>query len=126
MPGNKVPDPGSQKRDLPPGVGGGVMAEDDITRLLKGLRQGDQEAKSRLVSLVHEELHRMAARMMRRERSNHTLQPTALVNEAYMRLVEKNATDWKDRAHFYGVASEVMRHILIDHARQRLSKKRSA
>ena len=70
-----------------------------------------------LLPLVYEELHRIAARAMRRERSDHTLQPTALVHEAYVRLVRGSEVDWQDRAHFLGIAAHVMRQVLVDHAR---------
>jgi RNA polymerase sigma factor (TIGR02999 family) len=76
------------------------------------------------MSAVYEQLHRMAARQMRRERPGHTLQTTALVNEAYLKLVNQKETDWKNRAHFFGVAARVMRRILVDHARGRLAGKR--
>jgi RNA polymerase sigma-70 factor (ECF subfamily) len=99
------------------------MAE-DVTQLLKSLRTGDKKAESRLIALVYDELRTMASRFMRRERADHTLQTTALVNEAYLRLVVQRETDWKDRAHFFGVAAQVMRHILVDYARGRLSGKR--
>jgi RNA polymerase sigma factor (TIGR02999 family) len=99
---------------------------EDVTQLLRSLRGGDNDAESRLMSLIYRELHDIAARLMRRERRDHTLQATALVNAAYVRLADRGAADWKDRAHFFGVAAQVMRHILIDHARQRLSHKRGA
>jgi RNA polymerase sigma factor (TIGR02999 family) len=99
---------------------------EDVTQILRSLRGGDSGAQSRLMSLVYRELHEIAARLMRRERRDHTLQATALVNEAYVRLAAKREADWTDRAHFYGVAAQVMRHILVDHARQRLSRKRGA
>lgn len=99
---------------------------EDVTQLLNNLRAGDKSAETDLMSLVYVELHAMAARLMRRERSDHTLQATALVNEAYLKLVARSDTDWKDRAHFFGVAAHVMRHVLVDHARQRLTGKRGA
>ena len=97
---------------------------DDVTALLKGLRSGDKSAESELVALVYRELKKIASRLMRKERPDHTLQTTALVNEAYIRLVGDREVEWHDRAHFYGVAAQVMRHILVDYARQRLCEKR--
>jgi RNA polymerase sigma-70 factor, ECF subfamily len=97
---------------------------EDITQILQSLRKGDKKAESHLISLVYDELHAMAAQLMRGERADHMLQPTALVNEAYIRLLARRETDWQSRAHFFGVASHVMRHILVDYARQRLSGKR--
>jgi len=96
----------------------------EITRLLAAVRRGDQRADSALMSLVYDELHVIARRYMRRERPDHTLQPTALVNEAYLRLLQPEDADWKDRAHFFAAASVVMRRILVDYARQRAAAKR--
>jgi RNA polymerase sigma-70 factor (ECF subfamily) len=98
--------------------------EEDVTQLLRSLGAGDKAAESRLISLVYHELYAIAARLMRHERPDHTLQPTALVNEAYLKLVNQRDTDWKDRSHFFGTAAQVMRHILIDWARQNLAGKR--
>ena len=99
---------------------------EEITQLLKGVRDGDKAAESRLIELVYGELHAIASRQVRRERPGHTLQTTALVHEAYLRLVAQQDTDWHNRAHFFGVAAQVMRHILVDYARGRLSGKRGA
>lgn len=96
----------------------------DLTALLARFRQGDRAAESVLFPLVYEELHRIAARQMRRERAGHSLQPTALVNEAYVRLLGQRAQPWQNRAHFFALASGVMREILIDHARRRRAAKR--
>lgn len=96
----------------------------DITELLHRFQNGDEEAQELLIDAVHGELHEMAARYMRREKSDHTLQATALVNEAYLKLVDLKSTTWKDRAHFYSVAARVMRSILVDHARKHLAGKR--
>jgi RNA polymerase sigma-70 factor (ECF subfamily) len=96
----------------------------DVTVLLAQLADGDQKAASRLVPLVYSELRRMAARYMRRERVDHTLQTTALVHEAYLKLVEQTSSSWENRAHFFAVAAQVMRHILVDHARGHLREKR--
>jgi RNA polymerase sigma-70 factor, ECF subfamily len=97
---------------------------EEVTQTLRLVRAGDKDAQSRLMSIVYTELYAMAARLMRKERPDHTLQPTALVNEAYLRLVARSGQDWKDRAHFFGAAAQVMRHVLVDHARQRLAGKR--
>jgi RNA polymerase sigma factor (TIGR02999 family) len=97
---------------------------EEITQLLSHGREGDAEALERLVPLVYPELRRMARRQMARENPNHTLQTSALINEAYLKLVDRQETDWQNRAHFYAVAAQVMRHILIDHARRHLYDKR--
>ena len=96
----------------------------EVTRLLVELRSGSPEAEAKLIPLVYDHLHHLAARYMRRERPDHTLQASALVNEAYLRLVSQEATDWQDRAHFFGVAARLMRQILVDHARVRQAGKR--
>jgi RNA polymerase sigma factor (TIGR02999 family) len=96
----------------------------EVTRLLVELRSGNPEARDKLIPLVYTQLHRLAARYMRRERPDHTLQPTALVNEAYLRLVSQKVASWKDRAHFFGIAARLMRQILVDHARVRREEKR--
>jgi len=97
---------------------------DEVTALLDGWSQGDRHALDRLLPLVYAELRRIAARRLRHERTGHTLQPTALVHEAYLRLVEQRNVDWRSRAHFYGVAAQVMRRILVDHARRHGAAKR--
>jgi len=97
---------------------------EDLTRLLLDAREGDARAEAKAVELLYGDLHRQAMRMMRRESADHTLQPTALVNEAYARLVGSQAPEWKDRNHFLAVASTVMRRVLVDHARARNSAKR--
>lgn len=99
-------------------------ASGDITRLLGELRRGSPDAEAKLLPLVYEHLHRLAAHYMRQERPDHTLQTTALLNEAYLRLVSQEKTDWQDRAHFFGIASRLMREILVDHARGRQAGKR--
>jgi RNA polymerase sigma factor (TIGR02999 family) len=96
----------------------------DATVLLQGWGHGDRAAFDELVPLVHEELRRLARRYMRRERPEHTLQATALVNEAYVRLVDLNRIEWRDRAHFFAMAARVMRRILVDSARARRNQKR--
>jgi RNA polymerase sigma factor (TIGR02999 family) len=96
----------------------------DITNLLDGWGRGDRRAFDELLPLVYAELRRVAARQLRHERGTHSLQPTALVHEAYLRLVDQRKADWRNRAHFFGVAAQVMRRILVDHARRRLACKR--
>lgn len=103
------------------------MAEsNDVTALLVQWRGGDEGALQRLVPLVHEELRRIARRQMAGERASHTLQPTALVNEAYLRLLQVNRVTFKDRAHFLAMAARVMRRVLVDFARARRYQKRRA
>ena len=102
----------------------GLEKSAEITRLLKAWGRGDSAALDRLTPLVYEQLHRMARRYMRNERPGHTLQATALVNEAFLRLVDTRDLDWTDRAHFYAVCARVMRRILVDGARSRASIKR--
>jgi RNA polymerase sigma-70 factor (ECF subfamily) len=99
-------------------------APGDVSRLLSEYRHGDRDALDRLIPLVYAELRRIAARRLRAERGDHTLQPTALVNEAYVRLVERPNADWQDRAHFLACAARLMRQILVDHARDRRAEKR--
>ncbi len=100
--------------------------EADVTRLLRAWSSGDSEALNALTPLVYEELHRRAHWHMRRENPGHTLQTTALVNEAYLRLVDLRQVSWRDRAHFFALASRVIRHVLVDAARSRRSQKRGA
>jgi RNA polymerase sigma factor (TIGR02999 family) len=96
----------------------------EITQLLARWREGDSAAFEAMVPLVYEQLHRIAAGLMRRERQDHTLQPTALLNEVYMRLVRQKKAEWADRKHFFTFAAMLMRNILTDYARQRLAKRR--
>ncbi|HKE28390.1 MAG TPA: sigma-70 family RNA polymerase sigma factor [Bryobacteraceae bacterium] len=96
---------------------------DEISRLLHAWSEGDQSVLEILTPIVHAELHRLAHRYMRRERPGHSLQTTALVNEAYMRLVGYKRMQWQDRAHFFAVSAQVMRRILVDNARRRNSKR---
>lgn len=96
----------------------------DATQLLHAWRAGDTAARDRLVALLYQELRALAGRQFERERGEHTLQPTALVNEAYQRLAALDRIDWQGRAHFIGVAARLMREILIDHARRRQAGKR--
>src|SRR6266516_600600 len=96
----------------------------DVTRLLARWKDGDEAALQQLVPIVHEELRRLARRQMAGERPGHTLQPTALVNEAYLRLVNLKQMQWQDRAHFFAMAARLMRRILVDFARARKNQKR--
>src|SRR5438067_5188445 len=96
----------------------------DVTALLLAWGKGDRAAAGRLLPLVYAELHRRAAAAMRRESDGNTLQATALVHEAYMRIVDQRRVAWQNRAQFYGVAAQLMRRILIDHAREHLAQKR--
>lgn len=95
-----------------------------VTQLLKKWGDGDPSALDKLMPLVYSELRKQAARYLRRERQNHTLQPTALVNEAYLKLIDQRNTEWQNRAQFFGVAAQLMRRILVDHARQHQAAKR--
>jgi len=95
-----------------------------VTQLLAQWRDGDERAFAQLSALMYEELRQLAQRHLRRERSNHTMQKTALVNEAFMRLVGQQSVDWQSRAHFIGLASKLMRRVLVDYARARLADKR--
>jgi RNA polymerase sigma factor (TIGR02999 family) len=97
---------------------------DDLTALLGLWRTGTPADQERLLAAVQGELRRIAGAYMRRERRDHTLQPTALVNEAYLRLIKGQDVSWEDRAHFFGIAARLMRQILIDHARRRQARKR--
>jgi RNA polymerase sigma-70 factor, ECF subfamily len=96
-----------------------------VSGLLHAWGEGDAQARDDLLPLVYAELRSQAARYMRRERRDHTLQPTALVHEAYLRLVGQTRVSWQNRAHFFGVAAEMMRRILVDHARKHQASKRS-
>src|SRR5688572_4392832 len=96
----------------------------DVTALLGDWSRGSRAAFNQLLPLVYEELRQIAARQLRNERADHTLQPTALVHEVYIRLVDQRQVDWRNRAHFFGVAAQVMRRILVDHARRHDTRKR--
>ena len=96
----------------------------DVTALLRNWSQGDASAVNKLLPIVYAELRRVAARRLRSERADHTLQPTALVHEVYIRLVDQREVDWRNRGHFFGVAAQVMRRILVDHARRHGASKR--
>jgi len=97
----------------------------DVTELLVQWSNGDEAALERLMPLVYEECRRIATRQMRGEREEHTLTPTALVNELYLRLVDQRRTTWSNRAQFFGIAAQLMRRVLVDHARARLAEKRA-
>lgn len=96
----------------------------EVTQILKDWSEGSNDASARLMPLVYEELRRLAREYLRRERADHTLQATALVHEAYLRMVDETSVTWKDRAHFYGIAARLMRRILVDHARAHNAAKR--
>ena len=96
----------------------GRAAKDNVCELLRAWSDGDTSALERLTPIVYDELHRLARRYMRGERPGHSLQTTALVNEAYMRLVDYERIQWQDRAHFFAVSAQVMRRILVEHARR--------
>jgi RNA polymerase sigma factor (TIGR02999 family) len=112
----------------PAGSGSGSRSPEpslpDVTRLLHGWSLGDRAAGEALIAAVYGELHRQAERAMGREAPEHTLQATALVSEAYLRLIDQRRVQWQSRAHFFGVAAQLMRRILVDHARGRLAAKR--
>ena len=99
-------------------------AQQEVTQLLGDWRSGDETALEKLVPLIQPELQRLAHRYMSRERAGHTLQTTALVNDAYLRLADKAHPQWQNRAHFFAAAAQLMRRIMVDHARQRLALKR--
>ncbi len=96
----------------------------EVTELLTAWSGGDKAALDKLMPLIHQELRRLAHRYMSRERPGHTMQTTALVNEAYIRLVNREGVHWQNRAHFFAIASQLMRHILVDHARSHAYAKR--
>jgi RNA polymerase sigma factor (TIGR02999 family) len=101
-----------------------VIRSPDITALLDDWGRGNHRALDKLLPLVYAELRRIARRQLRQERVGHTLEPTALVHEAYLRLVDQRQVDWQNRVHFFGVAAQVMRRILVDHARRHNANKR--
>jgi RNA polymerase sigma factor (TIGR02999 family) len=99
-------------------------SREEVTDLLIEWSEGDQEALNKLMPLVYGELHRLASRYLRHERPGHTLQTTALVHEAYLKLVDQTNTSWQNRVHFFSAAAQVMRHVLVDYARSRRAFKR--
>lgn len=96
----------------------------DITRMLIDLTDGKKEVVNEIMPLVYHELRKLAGNYLRRERSDHTLQPTALVHEAYMKLIDQKQVKWQNRAHFFGIAAQIMRRILLDYARKHRAEKR--
>src|SRR5262245_21428180 len=103
-----------------------ATGRENVTQLLAQWSHGDRAALDSLVPVVYGELRRMAARYLRRESAQHTLQPTALVNEAFVKLIDQRDVRWQNRAHFFGIAAQLMRRILVDHARERDAQKRGA
>ncbi|MBC7912317.1 MAG: sigma-70 family RNA polymerase sigma factor [Pyrinomonadaceae bacterium] len=101
-----------------------MSSPNEVTQLLKKLTEGNRNVLDELLPLIYDELRRVAAGYLRRERSGHTLQTTALVHEAYLRLVDQTQVQWQNRAHFFGVAAQMMRRILVDHARSHNAEKR--
>jgi RNA polymerase sigma factor (TIGR02999 family) len=101
-----------------------MQSPESITQLLTKWSGGDETALEELMPLVYQELRRLAGNYLRREKAGHTLQPTALVNEAYLRLVDQKSARWQNRAQFYGIAAQLMRRILVDHARVKHANKR--
>ncbi len=105
-----------------------VMSETpgNVTQLLRAAASGERRDVDALMAAIYDDLRRLAVSHMRSERDDHTLQPTALVHEAYLKLIDQRMTDWKDRVHFFAVASRIIRRLLVDHARERLAAKRGA
>lgn len=101
-----------------------MQSQENVTELLLGWGDGNKEALDRILPIVYDELRRQAARYLRRERAGHTLQTTALINEAYIRLVDQKNVRWQNRAHFFGIAAQLMRRILVDHSRTKGRAKR--
>jgi RNA polymerase sigma factor (TIGR02999 family) len=108
---------------MPEGVSTGELVPDDVSALLRAWTDGDKRALARLTPIVYDELHRLAHYHLKRERAGHSLQTTALVNEAYMRLVDYRRMQWQNRAHFMAAAAQAMRRILVDRARRRNVKR---
>jgi RNA polymerase sigma-70 factor, ECF subfamily len=100
------------------------VSASDVTQILLAVQDGDRDAPARLMPVVYDELRRLADHYLRQERPDHTLQGTALVHEAYLKLIDQTQVDWQNRAHFFGVAAQLMRQILVDHARRHRSSKR--
>ena len=101
-----------------------ALAPQEVTQMLLDWSQGDQQALDRLIPVVYGELRRLASRHLRRERADHTLQTTALIHEAYLKLIEQRNVQWQNRAHFFGIAARLMRRILVDYARSKDASKR--
>src|SRR5207245_8007279 len=102
-----------------------MSATHSVTQLVTQCANGDQQALNDLTPIVYKQLRLLAASYLRKERQGHTLQPTALVNEAYLRLVDQRSPNWQNRAHFFGVAARLMRQILVDHGRRKHADKRA-
>ncbi|MBX7173268.1 MAG: sigma-70 family RNA polymerase sigma factor [Pyrinomonadaceae bacterium] len=100
------------------------MSNENLTKLLQASNEGNREALDQLLPIVYDELRRIARHQLSKERANHTLQATALVNEAYMKLIGQHSVDWHNRAHFFSIAAETMRRILVNHAVERNAQKR--
>jgi RNA polymerase sigma factor (TIGR02999 family) len=101
-----------------------MSSSKNVTQLLADWGSGDKQALEELMAVVYQELHRLADYYLRRERQGHTLQATALINEAYLKIIDQHSVNWQNRAHFFGVAAQMMRRILVDHARSHLYAKR--
>jgi RNA polymerase sigma factor (TIGR02999 family) len=101
-----------------------MQAQPNITLVLDRWSKGERSALDELIPLIYKELRRLAGNYLRRERQDHTLQPTALINEVFVRLIDQNDIKWQNRAHFYGIAARLMRRVLVDHARARQAAKR--
>jgi RNA polymerase sigma factor (TIGR02999 family) len=101
-----------------------MSKDSEITQMLLELTDGNKDVVNQILPHIYDELRRLAGSYLRRERSDHTLQPTALVHEAYMKLIDQNRVKWQNRAHFFGIAAQVMRRILMDHARKHTAEKR--
>ena len=100
--------------------------QEKVTQMLRQVQSGNREALDELFPIIYKELRRLASSQLVSERSNHTLQPTALVHEAYLRLINQHSVDWQNRAHFFSIAAETMRRILVNHAVQRNAQKRGS
>jgi RNA polymerase sigma factor (TIGR02999 family) len=111
---------------MPSSQAGSGEVPEDVTELLRAWRSGDDRADARLLERVYDTLRHIAIGQLRGERAGHTLEPTALVHEAYLRLLGQRVVDWRDRAHFFGLAAVTMRRILVDYARRRRAKRRDA
>jgi RNA polymerase sigma-70 factor, ECF subfamily len=115
---------GYHPMDERPNRGKALPEAEDVTSLLHNWQAGDAAALEGLIPLVYNELHRIARRQLRGERQGHTLQPSAVINETYLKLVKNPVSQWQDRVHFFGVSARVMRQVLVDHARRRAAQKR--
>ncbi len=104
----------------------GISRSEDLTEILQAWSRGEEDAEEQLVPLVYDELRRVAARHLSRERPDHTLEPTALVHETYLRLIAQKSVEWQNRRHFFAIAARLMRRVLLDHARGHRRSKRGA